>query len=148
MLLLFATMLTGPRINTGVVTPSGGLFLTCRGEKYIHYCTIIYSVQYLHVRFPNAKNPLLWVAAFSVRVQTSLHSGPMLNMVCPISHKPLAPTIPQARPFQSHMSTHVHSLPTPPPERTCLDHISASPNLAGHNTTVCILYTVHCTAVL
>jgi hypothetical protein len=34
-------MLIGPTINAGVVTPSCGLFLTCRGEKYIQYGTII-----------------------------------------------------------------------------------------------------------
>jgi hypothetical protein len=33
-------MLTGPRINRDDVTPSYGLFLTCRGEKYIQYYTI------------------------------------------------------------------------------------------------------------
>jgi hypothetical protein len=33
--LLFATMLTGPRINADDITPSCGLFLTCRGEKYV-----------------------------------------------------------------------------------------------------------------
>jgi hypothetical protein len=37
-------MITSPRINSGVVTPSHGLFLTCRGEKCIQYCTIMYSV--------------------------------------------------------------------------------------------------------
>jgi hypothetical protein len=35
MALMFATMLTGPRIDAGFVTPSCGLFLTHRGEKYI-----------------------------------------------------------------------------------------------------------------
>jgi hypothetical protein len=29
-----------------------------------------------------------------------------------------------------------------------LGYISASPNLTGHYTTVCILYIVHCTSVL
>jgi hypothetical protein len=42
---------TDPRINAGVVTPSCGLFLTCRGEKCVQYCTIIYSVQCLHAGF-------------------------------------------------------------------------------------------------
>jgi hypothetical protein len=40
-------MLTGPRINAGVVTPSHGLFLTCRGEKYLFkllYINIICTV--------------------------------------------------------------------------------------------------------
>jgi hypothetical protein len=55
-------MLTGPRINVGVVTPSHSLFLTCRGEKYLQYYTIMqymYSVQYLRVGFLNAKIPYL-----------------------------------------------------------------------------------------
>jgi hypothetical protein len=34
---LFATMLLGPRIITGFKTPPRGLFLTCRGEKYVQY---------------------------------------------------------------------------------------------------------------
>jgi hypothetical protein len=57
------TMLTGPRINSGAVTPSGGLFLTCRGEKYVQFCTITYSEQYLRVGFLNAKIPYLGVVA-------------------------------------------------------------------------------------
>jgi hypothetical protein len=28
-------MLTGPSINAGFITPPCGLFLICRGEKYI-----------------------------------------------------------------------------------------------------------------
>jgi hypothetical protein len=56
---LFATLLTGPRITTGVVT---WFNLTCSGEKYIQYCTIIYGVQYLHMGFLNAKIPdLRWL---------------------------------------------------------------------------------------
>jgi hypothetical protein len=31
---LFATMLTGPKINADVLTPPHGFLLTCRGEKY------------------------------------------------------------------------------------------------------------------
>jgi hypothetical protein len=47
---MFAKLLTGPRINAGFITPSHGLFLTCRGEKYIQYYTILYNVQYLKCR--------------------------------------------------------------------------------------------------
>jgi hypothetical protein len=39
---MFATLLSVPRINADDVTPSHGLFLTCRGEKSIQYYTIIY----------------------------------------------------------------------------------------------------------
>jgi hypothetical protein len=37
---LFATLLTGPRINVGDVFTSRYLFLICRGEKYVQYNTI------------------------------------------------------------------------------------------------------------
>jgi hypothetical protein len=57
---MFTTMPAGLRMNAGVVTPSRGLFLTCRREKYIQYYTIIYNIQYLHVGFLNAKIPY-WV---------------------------------------------------------------------------------------
>jgi hypothetical protein len=46
---VFAAMLRGQRTNTGVVTPSRGLFLTGREGECIQCYTIIYSVQYLHV---------------------------------------------------------------------------------------------------
>ncbi len=62
---VFTTMLKSPNINADVITPSLGLLLTCREEKYIQYCTIIYSVQYLHAMFSNAKISLLGVVVFS-----------------------------------------------------------------------------------
>jgi hypothetical protein len=34
---VFATMLMGLKINADDVTPSYGLFLPYRGEKYLHY---------------------------------------------------------------------------------------------------------------
>jgi hypothetical protein len=37
-------MPTGPRIKTFFITPSFGLFVTCREEKYIQYSTILYNV--------------------------------------------------------------------------------------------------------
>jgi hypothetical protein len=33
---VFTTTLANPRINANGVTTSCGLYLTCRGEKYIH----------------------------------------------------------------------------------------------------------------
>jgi hypothetical protein len=93
---LFATMLTGPKINADVLTPPHGLLLTCRGEKYTQFYTIIYSVQYLQVEFSNAKNPLRALVVFSVREQNSLRSSPMLRINCPISNKLLAPSLPKA----------------------------------------------------
>jgi hypothetical protein len=38
---LFATIRAGPRINTYDIAPPYGLFLTCRGEKYVQYYTVI-----------------------------------------------------------------------------------------------------------
>jgi hypothetical protein len=64
---MFATMLTGPRISADDITPSSGLFLTCRGEKYVQYYKIIYSGHYLHVGSLSAKNPLLGVVAIRGR---------------------------------------------------------------------------------
>jgi hypothetical protein len=53
-------MLTDPRINAGVVTPSGGLILSCRGEKLKQYYTSIYSAQYSLVGFSECKISLPW----------------------------------------------------------------------------------------
>jgi hypothetical protein len=61
-------MLTGPRINADDVTPSCGLCITCRGEKYVQYYTIIYSRQYLCVRSLNVKKiPYFGAVAISAR---------------------------------------------------------------------------------
>jgi hypothetical protein len=58
---LFATMLTDPRMNADDVTPSCGLFLTCRGKKYLQYYIRRSIKQYLCVGSLNAKSPLvLW----------------------------------------------------------------------------------------
>jgi hypothetical protein len=58
---LLATVLTGPRINTDDVTLSNGLFLTCRGEKYVQYYTFVYNDQYfLCGVFKMQVNPLGW----------------------------------------------------------------------------------------
>ncbi len=59
--LLFTTMLTDPRINTYFVTTSCGLFLTCRGDKYLQNYSILYYVQQLMYGLSNAKKPyLVW----------------------------------------------------------------------------------------
>jgi hypothetical protein len=51
------------------VTLSIGLFLICRGEKCVQYCTIIDSVQCSHAGILNTKNPLLWVVAIGARCE-------------------------------------------------------------------------------
>jgi hypothetical protein len=56
---VFATILIDPRINTDFVTPPSGSFLTCRGEKYVQYYTIIYSKQYLSVG-STMQNSIAW----------------------------------------------------------------------------------------
>jgi hypothetical protein len=68
-------MLTGPKINAGVETPSRGLVLTCRGEKF----TVRYNkceIQCLHVELLKEK-----------RCGTSLHYGLMFKSDCHVSHK-------------------------------------------------------------
>jgi hypothetical protein len=60
-------MLTGPRINADDVTPSHSLFLTCRGEKYVQFYTIIYRSQYSCEGHLNVKIQLLGVVAISAR---------------------------------------------------------------------------------
>jgi hypothetical protein len=65
-----------------------GLFFTCRQEKYIQYYTIIYSIQYLHVGFLNAKIPY-WVGAISARCENHSTLDHVQNWL-PASYKPLA----------------------------------------------------------
>ncbi len=92
-----------PEINAAVVTPSHGLFLPHRGENIIQYHKLKFSVQYLTCRVLRCKNPLLGVVAFSARMQTSLHSGPMLHCF----PQAAGPTPSQSPPLQSHRPTHV-----------------------------------------
>jgi hypothetical protein len=64
-LIVFATMLAGPRINAGDKTSSCGLFLTCRGEKYVQYFSMIHMDNIYAWILLNAKNPLFGVVAVS-----------------------------------------------------------------------------------
>jgi hypothetical protein len=68
LILLFATMLTGPRIITGVITLQVFYFKHAE-EKDIHIqcCTIIYHVRNLHAWILSAKNSLLGVVAMNAR---------------------------------------------------------------------------------
>jgi hypothetical protein len=95
-LLLFATKLAGLRINACFEPLSRVLFSTCRGEKFEQhkraYLQYIYTMHgNTHVLI-NEKNPLLGVGALCARMQTSLHTSPVLSINCPVSHKLLAPT--------------------------------------------------------
>jgi hypothetical protein len=58
------------------------------------YYTVIYSVQYLRVGF--SKMQKTSGGGFLSKVRTSLHSGPMLKVDCPISHKLLGPATPNS----------------------------------------------------
>jgi hypothetical protein len=82
-------MLTVPRINADDVTLSRGLFLTCRGAKYIQYYRTLLNVQYLQAGSLTARKYLTW-GGFSARCEPLLHSGPMLKIDClfPTSHQP------------------------------------------------------------
>ncbi len=58
-------------------------------------------------RVLKCKKSLTWGGGHQRKVQTSPHSGTCLKIDWPISHKPLAPPLPQAHPIQPHIPTHV-----------------------------------------
>jgi hypothetical protein len=73
-------------------------FLTCREEKFVQFHAIIYSRQYLYAAYQCQKS-LNWGGGQQFKVRISLHSVPMLKIVCPVSHKPPASPLPQALPL-------------------------------------------------
>jgi hypothetical protein len=75
------------------------LFLTCRGEKYVHYHFIFNSRQYLHVS-------LTWGGGQQCKLQTSLPSGPILKIDCSVSHNLLASPLLPGLPSFSVAHTH------------------------------------------
>jgi hypothetical protein len=100
-----------PKNKPDDVTPSRVSFLTCRGEKYVQYYTLINSGHYLCARPLNAKNPYL-DGGHQCKVQTLLFSGPMLKIDYPVSHKPLASLFPQVCPLFNPTCPHMwHNLP-------------------------------------
>ncbi len=100
---MFSTMGTGLRIDADDIIPSCGLFLTYRGEKYVQHYTIFYSGQYFLVWLLKEKIPFIWWWPSVQGVKTSLYSGSMLKIDCPIAHKILAsPLLPSLPPFQPH----------------------------------------------
>ncbi len=60
------------------------------------YYTVIYSVQYLQYMWGSQKCKKTSGGGFLSKVRTSLHSGPMLKVDCPISHKQLGPATPNS----------------------------------------------------
>ncbi len=58
--------------------------------------TVLYKVAHMYTifkcGFPWMQKSLSWCGGHRCMVRTSLHSGPMLKIDCPISYKPLAPT--------------------------------------------------------
>ncbi len=110
---LFATKLMGPRINAYFVTPSHGLFLTCRGEKYEQYIFTTYEMSNYHMCgncTVKNKKPLLGVVAFCVKdANFPPHQSHAVNCL-PFTHKPFwPPTPPLSIPFNP-ISTHVTHL--------------------------------------
>jgi hypothetical protein len=103
-------MPTGTQLNTVVVTPSHGLFLTSRGEKYVQYRIIQYIQQTVFtvcMWYLNAKKSLTWGGGHQCKGRTSLyslHSGPMST------RKLLASPLPQAALFKPHVPTYVTQL--------------------------------------
>jgi hypothetical protein len=99
---MFTTMLTGPRINADDVTPSNGLHLPWRGKKYVQYYATIHGGQNSLVGSINAKKSFTWGGGHQCKVQTSLHSGPMLKINCHIyrNHwpQPFTQTLPLSAP--------------------------------------------------
>jgi hypothetical protein len=108
---MFATKLKGPRIKAYFINPSHGLFLTCRGEKYIQHNTILYNVWQLICGLPNAKN-LTRHGGIWCKGQTSLHSSPMLWFNCPISHKRLSQPHSLITSSTPHICTHMIQIQT------------------------------------
>jgi hypothetical protein len=70
-----------PKNKCRCLTPWHSLFLTC--WKNMQYSTIIYNVQYLHVGFLNAKNPLLWVLVFNARCELPSTLDPCWKLTAP-----------------------------------------------------------------
>jgi hypothetical protein len=99
-LFLLATMITGP--NAGDITPSRVFFNLQRRKIYNIQCTVFtYGVL-------KCEKSFTWGGGLQCKVQTLLYSGPMLKIDCLLSHKPLAPFLPQAHPLQSHIHTMTH----------------------------------------
>jgi hypothetical protein len=105
---LFASILTSLRINAGVVTPSSVFFLTCRGEKFIPYYTIICRLKYflnITCMVLICENSLTWGGGYQCKVQTLFHSGPMLKIDFPRFPQAGGPA-PSSRPALSYSYTH------------------------------------------
>jgi hypothetical protein len=104
---MFSTMGTGLRINANDIIPSCGLFLTYRGKTYVQHYTIFYSGQYFLVWSSKEKIPFIWWWPSVQGAKTSLYSGFMLKIDCPISNKilasPLLPGPPLFSPTHPHM---------------------------------------------
>jgi hypothetical protein len=96
---MFATMLTCPRINTGIVTPSQGLFNPAE-EKIINSFVQQYTLYDIYVwgSIINVKI-FTWGGGLQYKVRTSHHSETMLKIDGPIptSHWPLP--FPKPTPF-------------------------------------------------
>jgi hypothetical protein len=98
-------MRAGPRINTDDVAPLCALFLTCREENMYSGTKAMLSPKAVKMQMQNS---LTWDGGHYCMMENSLQSGPMLDINCPISHKPWAAPLPQAHPpFPPYKPTHV-----------------------------------------
>jgi hypothetical protein len=72
----------GPRINVCLVSPTHGLFFTVEERNMNSRKTYLQHIQYnelsTYVWRLKQKKALLWVVARHARMQTSLHTSPML----------------------------------------------------------------------
>jgi hypothetical protein len=103
-------MLTGLRITQGDVTPSHGLFLTCRGENiYTVYTVQYYTANSICSGALKCKKSLTCGGGHKcMYVRGEPHSA--LDHVasdCRVSHEPLASPFPQTHPFQPPTPTHI-----------------------------------------
>jgi hypothetical protein len=104
---VFATMLTRPRINACFTTPSGGLFLTCTGEKYIQCYTILYNVQQLICWDFKYKKFILGVVGLPLQgYKLPSTPVPCCESTALFTNKPLASPHPLIPPLR-HIPTHV-----------------------------------------
>ncbi len=98
-------MLTGSKINTGV-EPIHVVFLNLQMRKIYTVLYITYVQRKVFTDgFLKSEKSLTSGGGHQCKVQTSLHSRPMLKIDCTISHKLLTPPLPQAFPSQTHIST-------------------------------------------
>ncbi len=77
----------GPKNKSMFLISVMRFIFNCRGEKYEQHKKHIYSTYSKQQHMcgnKSKKNPLFWVVALYARMQTSLHTSPMLSINCPV----------------------------------------------------------------